>query len=315
MIEVIYQNTESGAAHDITTLITAAKLKTARRGSAGCFTFSVLPSEVEWVHGGIVRVKSGDLGLFYGYLFKVKKKSEGTAEITAYDQLRYLKNKNTYVFANVKASQVIREICEDFKLKFAAIPDTEYVISSMVEDGTELFDIILKALDYTLINTGKMFCIWDNFGLLTVSEVSSRKLDFMLGDGSLATDYNYESSIDGETYNQIKLVRDNKETGKRDLYLFKDSGNMGRWGLLQYFEKVDENMNAAQISKRGEQLLELYNRPEQTFSVDGISDLRVRGGNMIFVQIKALGINRFCLVEEAEHDLLGETMKLKIKAV
>lgn len=315
MIEVIYQNTESGAAHDITTLITAAKLKTARRGSAGCFTFSVLPSEVEWVHGGIVRVKSGDLGLFYGYVFNVKRKSDGTAEITAYDQLRYLKNKNTYVFANVKASQVIREICEDFKLKFAAIPDTEYVIPSMVEDGTELFDIILKALDYTLINTGKMFFIWDNFGLLTVSEVSDRKLDFMLGDGSLATDYNYESSIDGETYNQIKLVRDNKDTGRRDLYLFKDSGNIGRWGLLQYFEKVDENMNAAQISKRGEQLLELHNRPEQSFSVDGISDLRVRGGNMIFVQIKSLGINRFCLVEEAEHDLLGETMKLKIKAV
>lgn len=315
MIEVIYQNTESGAAHDITTLITAAKLKTARRGSAGCFTFSVLPSEVEWVHGGIVRVKSGDLGLFYGYVFNVKRKSDGTAEITAYDQLRYLKNKNTYVFANIKASQVIREICEDFKLKFAAIPDTGYVIPSMVEDGTELFDIILKALDYTLINTGKMFFIWDNFGLLTVSEVSDRKLDFMLGDGSLATDYNYESSIDGETYNQIKLVRDNKDTGRRDLYLFKDSGNIGRWGLLQYFEKVDENMNAAQISKRGEQLLELHNRPEQSFSVDGISDLRVRGGNMIFVQIKSLVINRFCLVEEAEHDLLGETMKLKLKAV
>lgn len=315
MIEVIYQNTESGAAHDITTLITAAKLKTARRGSAGCFTFSVLPSEVEWVHGGIVRVKSGETGLFYGYLFKVKKKSDETAEIIAYDQLRYLKNKNTYVFANVKATQVIREICEDFKLKFAAIPDTEYVIPSMVEDGSELFDIILKALDYTLINTGKMFCIWDNFGLLTVSDVSSRKLDFMLGDGSLATDYNFESSIDGETYNQIKLVRDNNDTGKRDLYLLKDSENIGRWGLLQYFEKVDENMNAAQISKRGEQLLELHNRPEQTFSVDGISDLRVRGGNMIFVQIKALAINRFCLVEEAEHDILGETMKLKLKAV
>lgn len=315
MIEVIYQNSESGEAHDITTIITSAKLKTVRRGSAGCLSLSVLPSEVKWVHGGILRVKSGENGLFYGYVFKVKRKSDGTADITAYDQLRYLKNKNTYVFTNVKASAIIREIFEDFKLKFAEIPDTSYVIPSMVEDGSEVFDIILKALDYTLINTGKMFFLWDNFGVLTVSEVSERKLDFMLGDGSLATDYNYESSIDGETYNQIKLVRDNKDTGKRDLYLFKDSGNISRWGLLQYFEKVDENMNAAQISKRGEQLLELHNKPVQSFSVDGISDLRVRGGSMIFVSIKALGKNQFYLVEEAEHDLLGGTMKLKLKAV
>lgn len=314
-MEVIYQNSENGAAHDVTTLVSSASLKTVRRGTAGSFTFSVLPSEVDWVNGGVVRVKNGEQGLFYGYVFKIAKKSDGTADITAYDQLRYLKNKNTYVFANVKASAVIREICEDFKLIYSEIPDTGYVIPSMVEDGTELFDIMLKALDYTLINTGRMFYIWDNFGTLTVSEVSEGKLDFLLGDGSLVTDYSWETSIDGETYNQIKLLRDNTTTGKRDLYLFKDSNNIARWGLLQYLETVDENMNAAQIAKRGEQLLELHNKPEQTFSVDGISDLRVRAGKMIFVQIKALDINCFYLIEEAEHDLIGGTMKLKLKAV
>lgn len=313
--EVIYQNSENGAAHDVTTLVTSAKWKTVRRGTAGSFTFSVLPSEVEWVNGGVIRVKSGDTGVFYGYVFKVSKKSDETADITAYDQLRYLKNKNTYVFTNVKASAVIKEICEDFKLNYGVIPDTGYVIPSMVEDGAELFDIMLKALDYTLVNTGRMFYIWDNFGTLTVSEVSDRKLEFVLGDGSLATDYTYESSIDGETYNQIKLVRDNSESGKRDLYLFKDSENIARWGLLQYFENVDESMNAAQITQRGKQLLELHNKPEQTFDIDGLSDLRVRGGNMIFTSIKALGINQFYLIEEVEHDLLGGTMKVKLKAV
>ena len=160
-----------------------------------------------------------------------------------------------------------------------------------------------------------MFFLWDDFGALSVSEISDGKLYFMLGDGSLATDYSYESSIDGETCNQIKLVRDNKETGRRDLYLFRDSSNIARWGLLQYFEKVNEDMNAAQITQRGEQLLELHNRPERTFSIDGISDLRVRAGKMIFVRIKALGINQYFLIEEAEHDLSGGTMKIKLKAV
>lgn len=314
-MRVLYQNNESGAVHDVTALISSPKWKTVRRGSPASFTFSALPSEVEWLHGGIIRVNEGKADLFYGYVFKIKTSADGMVDITAYDQLRYLKNKNTYVFENVTAAQVVREICEDFGLKTGEIADTGYVIPSMVEDGQELFDIMLKALDYTLINTNRMFYLWDDFGEICVSEVSDGKLPIMLGDGSLATDYSLESSIDGDTYNQIKLLRDNSETGKRDLYLFKDSANIDRWGLLQYHETVDENMNAAQIEQRGGQLLELYNRPEKTFSVDGISDLRVRAGKMIFVRIKALDINSFHLIEEAEHDLTVGTMKLKLKAV
>ncbi len=314
-MQVLYQNPDNGAVHDVTTLLASPKWKTERNGAAGSFTFSALPSAVEWQHGGIVRVMRGTAGIFYGYVFKIKKGSDGMTDITAYDQLRYLKNKNTYVFTNVTASRVIKEICGDFGLKTGNIPDTGYVIPSMVEDGQELFDIMLKALDYTLINTNRMFYLWDDFGKISVSEVSDGKLGFMLGDGSLATDYSYESSIDGDTYNQVKLLRDNEQTGKRDLYLFKDSGNIGRWGLLQYYENVDESMNAAQIEERGSMLLELYNRPEKTFSVDAISDLRARAGKMIFVRMKALGINQFCLIEEAEHDFSERTMKLKLKIV
>lgn len=315
MTEVLYQNTSDGTIHDITSIVSTAKWKTVRRGTAGSFTFTALPSAVKWEHGGVIRVKSGGRGIFYGYVFRISTAADGMTDITAYDQLRYLKNKNTYVFTNRKASAIIREICEDFKLKTGSIPDTGYVIPSMTEDGSELFDIMLKALDYTLVNTGRMFYLWDDFGALSVSEVSGGKLDIMLGDGSLATDYSYESSIDGETCDQVKLVRDNKDTGKRDLYLFKDSANIARWGLLQYFEKVDKDMNAAQITQHGEQLLELHNRPERTFSVDGISDLRVRAGKMIFVQMKSLGVNQYFLIEEAEHDLTGGTMKIKLKAV
>lgn len=314
-MQVLYQNPESGAAHDVTTLISSPKWKTVRRGTAGSFTFSALPSEVRWVNGGVIRVTDGKNGLFYGYVFKVKTSADGMVDITAYDQLRYLKNKNTYIFTNVKAAQVVREICEDFGLKTGVIADTGYVIPSMIEDGQELFDIMLKALDYTLINTNRMFVLWDDLGAVSVTEVSDGKLDIMLGDESLATAYSYENGIDGDTYNQVKLLRDNSETGKRDLYLFRDSENIRRWGLLQYYETVDESMNAAQIQQRGEQLLELYNRPKQTFTIDGISDLRIRAGKMIFVRIEALNINQFCLVEEAEHDLIGQTMKLKLKAV
>ena len=212
-------------------------------------------------------------------------------------------------------TQIVKQIAEDFKLKTGTLANTGYAIPSMIEDGQTLFDIVLKAIDYTLINTGKMFVLWDNFGKLTLTDVETAKLDLFVGDGSLATGFTYESEIDSEAYNKIKLVKDNKKTGKRDVYIFQDSKNMTLWGILQDYEVVDEDMNEAQIKKRGGQMLELYNRPKRSFSVSAIADLSVRAGRALYIGIGAVGVKSFFIVEEATHDLLKETMSLKLKVV
>lgn len=160
-----------------------------------------------------------------------------------------------------------------------------------------------------------MFVLWDNFGKLTLTDVETAKLDLFVGDGSLATGFTYESEIDSEAYNKIKLVKDNKKTGKRDVYIFQDSKNMTLWGILQDYEVVDEDMNEAQIKKRGGQMLELYNRPKRSFSVSAIADLSVRAGRALYIGIGAVGVKSFFIVEEATHDLLKETMSLKLKVV
>ena len=38
--------------------------------------------------------------------------------------------------------------------------------------------------------------------------------------------YTYEKSIDKDVYNQVKLYRDNEKTGKRDVWIVKDSNNI-----------------------------------------------------------------------------------------
>lgn len=75
----------------------------------------------------------------------------------------------------------------------------------------------------------------------------------MVGDESLATAYTYSSDIDSDTANKIKLVRDNKETSKRDVYIVQDSNNMAAWGVLQHYEKVSEELNPAQIEAMADQ--------------------------------------------------------------
>ena len=130
-----------------------------------------------------------------------------------------------------------------------------------------------------------------------------------------ANDKGVLSAEDDATYNKIKLVKDNKKTGKRDVYIFQDSKNMTLWGILQDYEVVDEDMNEAQIKKRGGQMLELYNRPKRSFSVSAIADLSVRAGRALYIGIGAVGVKSFFIVEEATHDLLKETMSLKLKVV
>lgn len=316
MISILYQNTRTGDAYDVTTLVSAAKWATKRTGSPASIELSVLANTgVAWDHGGILAVKDGSAGIFYGYVFKLSQTDKGIISVTAYDQTRYLKNKDTYVFAGQRADQITAQIAADFGVKTGVLANTGYVIPSMVEDNQTLIDIIAKALDYTLVNTGKMFYLWDDYGSLRISDVAQSKLDLFMGDSSMATGYTYASDIDGDTYNKIKLVRDNKDTGKRDVYIFQDSNNIRFWGILQNYEKVNESMNEGQIKARGDQMIELYNRPKHTFDVAALSDLSVRAGRALYIGIREIGISRFFIVEEASHDLLKETMSLKLKVV
>ena len=315
-----YQNNVSGNAYEIQDLVSAAKWTTKRSGSPASLELTALVNgSIQWSPGGILTLINDEYDKkdkFYGYVTKISQSEKNEVKITAYDQTWYLKkNKDTYVFKGKRADQILKQIADDFKLKTASLPNTGYAIPSMVEDGQTLFDIVLKALDYTLINTKKMYVLWDDFGKLTLSNVEDQKLDLLIGDESLATGYTYEEDIDSEAYNKIKLVKDNKTTGKRDVYIYQDSKNMTLWGTLQDYQKVDENMNAAQIKEKGSQMLELYNRPKKSFEVKALLNLDVRAGQAVYIQIADVNAKAFYIVEECSQDLIKNTMQLKLKVV
>ena len=49
--------------------------------------------------------------------------------------------------------------------------------------------------------------------------------------------------------------------------------------------------------------------------LNALSDLSVRAGRVLYIGIGAVGVKSFFLIEEATHDLLKETMTLKLKVV
>ncbi|GAC41909.1 XkdQ/YqbQ family protein [Paenibacillus popilliae] len=315
-IQLLYQNINGGAKHDITTLVTALSWSTKRAGAPGTLDITIISDpDVKIDHGSILALKNGGEGLFYGYVFKHSRNDKDKIQITAYDQLRYLKNKDTYVFKGKRADQVVATIAADFKIKIGNLANTGYVIPRMVMDSKNLFDIILHALDLTLIHSKRMFYLWDDYGLLRISNVKDGHTALNLGDGSLVADYEYQSDIDSDTANRIKLVRDNKETGKRDVYIVENTDNQKRWGMLQHYDKVDEKLNKAQIETQADNLLALKNRPTRTLTIEAIADLTVRAGRSVFVKIADIGISGWYVIDECKHNLIDEKMSLKLVVV
>ncbi|NQX68069.1 hypothetical protein HQN90_18250 [Paenibacillus alba] len=268
-------------------------------------------------NGDIVRVQLDGAPVFYGFIFSIDRGRSEDVKITAYDQMRYLMSNETYVFKNVTASEIIQTIAADFKLETGSIADSGYVIPSMVEDGAKLMDIVCKALDKTVIATKKIFVLYDDFGTLRLRDADDWHMDFILGDVSLVYDYELKRSIDSDTYNRIKFVRDNKETKMRDVYFLEDHNNIAKWGRLQHFQKVDEKMNPAQINELIELTMKAKNQETKTFSLQAIGDIRIRAGCRVFVYIQDEGINQYYQVEECSHNFDGSehTMKLDLKVV
>lgn len=262
-----------------------ASLELTRKGLPGKFSFKVLKDDmINFAEGDSVQVSYGGIRIFHGYVFTKKRNKDNAIAVTAYDQLRYLKNKDIYTFINVKASDAIKEIAEDFELQIGEIADTEYVIPRHRGSNECLFDIIQTLLDKTMESMEKIYVLYDDCGKLMLKEISDMALNILI-DAETAENFSYESSIDKDTYNRIKLYYDDKEDGKRKGFVLPNETNIRRWGVLQYTENINPQ-KAINYEEKARVLLRLHNRVKRTLSVQNAAgDIRVRAGSMLYVNL------------------------------
>lgn len=296
------------------------KVESSRKGSCGKATISLLNNEtLEYHEGDEVTITINQVNIFKGYVFKKHRTKEQIIETTCYDQLIYLKlNKETYVYENLTATQVIQKIAGDFKLNLGELANTEYVIPSRVEDIQTLIDIIYTALDITLINTGNLYVLYDKDGSICLRNIEDMRLNKVISSENTLIDYEYTTDIETDTYNKIKLVRDNEETGKRDTYIEKDSSNMDRWGIIQLHEKVSDALTEGQIIDLAQRKLALYNRVKRNLKVTDLDgDPSIIAGNSLIANIPNLGdihLNKWLVIENCTHTITNgmHTMDLEL---
>ena len=286
-----------------------------RKGVPGKLSFTVVQDEaLQFSEGNAVKLTVDGTTVFYGFVFGKKRKAGTPAvEVTAYDQLRYLKNKDTVVAEGIKASDLLCRLAADFRLRLGEVEDTGYVLETCVEENVTLFDMLQNALDETLLHTGQLYCLYDDAGALTLKNINSMKLNLLL-DEETAESYDYESGIDRETYTKIKLVYDNEETGRREAFVVQNGEKMNAWGVLQYFEEVQTSTGAA---AKAEALMKLHGQPTRSLTVRGAAgDPRVRAGCAVAVSLRFddVTLSRFLLAEKVVHHFDGgvHTMDLTL---
>lgn len=320
-IELIAQDSETGKFIDLSPLVQQSSLELQLVDQPGKFSFNYIDDPaISISEGSSLSFKVDGVPMFFGYVFKRSWKSTELVSVTAYDQMRYLKNKDTYVIKGKTASEVFTQICTDFKLRHKVVDASTYVLASRAHDGKTLFEVIQYGIDQTLINKAEWYLIRDNFGTLEFVNLNSLKLPLYIGDESLALDYTYEISIDGDTYTKVKLVRDNTETDKRDVWITQDSETIAKWGTLQYFEKVSEDMNEAQIKERADIILSLKNRATVSLKLECLGDTRVVAGSGVILGFSGLADNgipkdKYYLVTSVTHQFTNDAhiMQLEVK--
>lgn len=275
--------------------------ETERKGSPGKLTFTVVKDDIIDFHeGNHVVLKVDGKNIFYGFVFKKTRDKEHNIKVTAYDQLRYLKNKDTMTYKNTTASELIKSIAKEYRLNVGYIENTKYVIPKREETNATLFDIILTALELTVTNKKILYVLYDDFGKLSLQSLENMRTNILI-DSETGENFEYTSSIDDKTYNQIVIQYENDKTGKRETYVAKDSSHINEWGLLQYYDTVKNPENAR---SKTDALLDLYNAKTRNLKIkNAFGNVDVRAGKMVIVNLNLgdMEVGNYFLVESCKH--------------
>lgn len=216
--EILVQDVVTNKTFDIKDIVIKPQIEQKLNNGCSKLTFDMAIDNIaKFSNGSVIRFKYNNVGMFFGYVFKKQQKDEKTISITAYDQLRYLKAKDSMTLSGLNIAGIIRKIANTYGLEIGELEVSD-ILPDRVEDNKTLLDIIYNAISENLKISGDKYCFYDNFGKLALEDIYNMRTNILIGDASNCTGYDFTQSIDDDTFNQIKLVHDNKDT-KKEKYI------------------------------------------------------------------------------------------------
>ncbi len=274
-------------------------------GIPSTLTFSALIDDILKIENGDrIKLIYEGATVFVGYVFELKKSSDEFIQVTAYDQLRYFKNKRSYYMLRDKtATEIIQMIADDYGMKYENMTDTKHKVGLYISDNQSLIDLIYWYIYTTKIETGILYELYDDGGMLTLSNIDDMKTEYLLEEDTLQN-FSFSKSIDKATYNVVTLVQSAKdsEDGKRKLFIKADQESIKKWGRLELTGTVDGDENG---DEKASNLLKTHDKETRYFTAKGaIGDIMVRGGSLIVSDIKledGEDVKKFMVVRKVVH--------------
>ncbi len=278
-----------------------ATLTSNYRGVPSEFNFTVLKTpELDFAEGDAVLLEVNGVKMFFGFVFEKQRTDNETISVKAYDQMRYLQCRDNIEFSPRTASQYVEHIAKLTQIRYGEIEDTKHVLPDRVEESTSYVDMILGALERTKKISGEEYILYDDFGSLTLKNVDSLVANCYISADNTES-FNYTTSIDKDTYTKVRLVRSNGREKDTPEYIAKDEESIKKWGVLVYYEKLDDNDNATVKAK---ELLRQYNRKTVTLSLKNVfGNAEVRAGKSVLVDLDLgdMKLRQFLLVTKCTH--------------
>lgn len=288
---------------------TQVTLKTSRLSPIGIVKFRYLRSaDVICDMGDEIVIQMDDTNvtksvknIFKGYVFSATYQEDELIEVTAYDAMRYLKTTRSYVWEKEALSDKLAEIAKDYSLELGAIESSEAKITEVYE-GKQILEMLIDVLLETNAKTGKLYNLYCNGeGKICLQNIESMTLaDPIVGDQSLLHGYTFKESIDERTYNTILITRKSKKKGKTEVYEKTDADSVGKYGVLTFSKKADNE--TATPEEWAEALLKLRKYPTMSISLTAFGNINVHAGVVLPVSIGEIGVNHtYFLVENCTH--------------
>jgi len=132
---------------------------------------------------------------------------------------------------------------------------------------------------------------------------------------TLVSSYRFTDDIGTDTYNRVRLIRKNRRSGRRDIFVKENPASIAKWGVLQYCAQVLQSTTDGEIAAMMNEILGQKNRAVHGIEAECTGDSRFRAGTLC--QAELGGFSGSCRILEADHRYTsgGHTMKLKLEAV
>lgn len=248
--------------------------------------------------------------LFRGIIFDRSVTKSGTLSLVAYDMLQHLlTNRDVYVFHKRRADQMLTRVCKDFQIPYGSIANTGVALSELFPNETTLYDIALRGLINTEKQTGRRFQLTSAKGKLNLKEWIESPDQWVLESGVNLIDYNYSTSI-SDTATRVKLISGDDD--KTVTAVVSDAAGQKKYGVLQHFERVNEELSQSQLTSRGKSILKQKKGIQRSLDVDALGIDEIISGMPVYVIEKDIGVKGTYYVDADTHFFMGDYHDMKL---